>query len=133
MKKAITKLFKIAYGNFGIAAFNVFSAEQVQAVFQGAQQSNSPVIIQITPAAREYLCPEILDGMIKGAERVYPNVVYSVHLDHGNRAHCLNAVTSGFYSSVMIDASAEEFETNITLTKEIVDRAHAHFSGLVCV
>ncbi len=125
MKKAITKLFKAAYGNFGIGAFNVFSAEQVQDVFQGAQISNSPVIIQITPVARDYLCPEILDGMIRGAEKVYPDVVYSIHLDHGNRAHCLDSIESGFYSSVMIDASGEEFDSNIAITKEIVDKAHA--------
>ena len=125
MKKAIKKLFKAAYGNFGIGAFNVFSAEQVQAVFQGAQRANSPVIIQITPVARDYLCPEILDGMISGAEKVYPDVVYSIHLDHGNRAHCLDSIESGYYSSVMIDASGEEFDSNIAITKEIVDKAHA--------
>ncbi|MCP4455903.1 MAG: class II fructose-bisphosphate aldolase [Planctomycetes bacterium] len=125
MKKSITTLFKAAYGNYGIGAFKIFSAEQVQAVFQGAQQSQSPVIVQITPVARDYLCPEILDGMIRGAEKAYPDVVYCVHLDHGNRAHCLDAIESGFYSSVMIDASAEEFETNIAITKDIVDRAHA--------
>jgi fructose-bisphosphate aldolase class II len=125
MKKSITTLFKAAYGNFGIGAFNIFSAEQVQAVFQGAQQSQSPVIVQITPVARDYLRPEILDGIIRGAEKAYPDVVYCVHLDHGNRAHCLDAIESGFYSSVMIDASSEEFEANIAITKDIVDRAHA--------
>lgn len=125
MKKAITTLFKAAYGNYGIGAFNIFSAEQVQAVFQGAQRSQSPVIIQITPVAHDYLCPEILDGMIRGAERAYPDVVYCVHLDHGNRAHCLDAIDSGFYASVMIDASGEAFEENVAITRDIVDRAHA--------
>ena len=126
MKKAITQLFNAAYGNFGIGAFNVFNAEQVHAVFQGAHSSNSPVIIQITPVTRNYLCPEMLDGMIRGAEAVYPEVVYSAHLDHGNRAHCLDAIESGYYSSVMIDASSEAFETNIAMTRDIVEKAHAH-------
>jgi fructose-bisphosphate aldolase, class II len=125
MKKEITQLFKAAYRKFGIGAFNVFSAEQVHAVFQGAHKSNSPVILQITPVARDYLCAEMLDGMIRGAEKVYPDVVYSVHLDHGNRAHCLSAMESDFYSSVMIDASGEEFEANVDITGDIVNAAHA--------
>lgn len=126
MRKVTTQLFDVAYRKFGVGAFNVFSAEQVYAVFRGSQRSNSPVIIQITPVARDYLCPEILEGMIRGAEKAYPEVVHSVHLDHGNRAHCLDAIESGFYSSVMIDASGEEFDTNSAITKEIVDKAHAH-------
>jgi len=126
MKKVITQLFRASYGHYGIGAFNIFSAEQVQAVFRGAQRSKSPVILQITPVARDYLRPEILHGMIRGAQEVYPDVVYSVHLDHGNRTHCLGAIESGFYSSVMIDASEEAFEANVAVTRGIVDKAHAH-------
>ncbi len=126
MRKAISRLYDIAYRKFGVGAFNIFSAEQVLAVFRGAQRSSAPVILQITPVARDYLPPEILEGMIRGAEKMYPDVVHSVHLDHGNRAHCLDAIESGVYSSVMIDASSEEFDTNIAMTKEIVEKAHAH-------
>jgi len=36
-------------------------------------------------------------------------------------------IDSGFYSSVMIDASAEEFDENIAITKRVVDAAHAKY------
>jgi fructose-bisphosphate aldolase class II len=118
-------MFRAAYGNFGIGAFNVFSAEQVQAVFLGARRCQAPILIAVTPAARAYLSPKILEGMIRGAGEAFPDVVFSVHLDHGNQAHCLDTIEGGFFSSVMIDASHEEFEENIRVTKEIVRAAHA--------
>jgi fructose-bisphosphate aldolase class II len=117
-------MFARAYGRYGVAAFNVFTAEQVRGVFAGASGVNVPVIIQITPAARKYMGQEILQGMITAAERAYPQAGVVVHLDHGDTQHCLSAIESGFYDSVMIDASHEPYERNIALTKNIVDRAH---------
>lgn len=118
------QMFRAAYGKFGIGAFNVFSAEQVQAVFSGAGRCQAPILVAVTPAARGYLRPEMIAGMISGAEKAFPDVVFSVHLDHGNQSHCLDAIESGCYSSVMIDASHEEFEENIRITAEIVRAAH---------
>ncbi len=118
------EMFARAYGRYGVAAFNVFTAEQVRGVFAGASGVNVPVIIQITPAARKYMGQEILQGMITAAERAYPQAGVVVHLDHGDTQHCLSAIESGFYDSVMIDASHEPYERNIALTKNIVDRAH---------
>jgi fructose-bisphosphate aldolase class II len=46
-------------------------------------------------------------------------------LDHGDEETCYDCIDSGFYSSVMIDASHEDFDTNIAITKRVVDYAHA--------
>lgn len=124
MRVKSTDMFARAYGRYAIAAFNVFNAEQVHGVFCGASQVNVPVVVQITPAARRYMNPELLAGMVRAAETVYPKATIAVHLDHGDTAHCISAIGSGFYDSVMIDASHEPFEQNVVQTKEIVDRAH---------
>ena len=50
---------------------------------------------------------------------------FVVVLDHGDEATCYDCINSGFYSSVMIDASHESFEGNIATTRRIVDAAHA--------
>ena len=43
--------------------------------------------------------------------RCFPEAIFAVHLDHGRSGDCFwNAVQSGFYSSVMIDASHEPYE-----------------------
>ncbi len=118
------EILKRAYGEFGVGAFNVFNAEQVTGVFEGAARASSPVLVAITPAARRYLYPWILEGLVRGAARAYPDVEFAVHLDHGDSIHCRSAIDSEFYSSVMIDASHENFERNIAITREIVDLAH---------
>lgn len=124
MKQPTIKILKNAYGRYGVAAFNVFNAEQIHGVFGGAQIAETPIIVQITPASRNYTTPEFLEGLILSAAKVYPCTEYSVHLDHGNYEHCLSAIDSGFYDSVMIDASHEEFEKNISISSYIIKRAH---------
>ena len=124
MRVQIKNLYQKAYGNFGIGAFNVFNAEQVHGVFRGASRVKAPVIIQLTPVARDYLQPEMLEGILGAAEKIYPDVTFTVHLDHGNEEHCVKAIESGAYNSVMIDASHETFEENIRITSRIVELAH---------
>ena len=68
--------------------------------------------------------PEMLEGIISAAEKIYPDVTFTMHLDHGNFNHCLDAINSGNYNSIMIDASHESYDENIRITSEIVDLAH---------
>jgi fructose-bisphosphate aldolase, class II len=125
MKISTRQLLNNAYGHYGIGAFNVFSAEQVHGVFRGAMKADSPVIFQLTPVARDYLHPLMMEGIISAAAKIYPGVTFSVHLDHGNFVHCINGIESGYYDSVMIDASHEPYEENIRITSEVVKKAHA--------
>src|SRR5438045_8452103 len=67
----------------------------------------------------------MLEAMIRTAKEMFPNVIFAVHLDHGDEQTCYDCIDSGFYSSVMIDASHESFEENVAITKRVVDRAHA--------
>ncbi|MBT2620928.1 MULTISPECIES: class II fructose-bisphosphate aldolase [Chryseobacterium] len=117
-------LFKKAYGKFCIPAINISSPEQIHGLFSTAQKLNAPFIIQTTPAAREYMNPIMLVNCIKSATKIYPNVVFAMHLDHGNEPHINNAIDSGEYTSVMIDASHDPLEKNIERTKLVVDQAH---------
>jgi fructose-bisphosphate aldolase class II len=117
-------LFQECYGIYAIAAVNVFTMEQVHGLFRAGQRANAPFIVQITPVARNYAHPEMLRAMIEAASRIYPKATYAVHLDHGNEDHALNAIASNQYGSVMIDASHNDFDTNVERTKAIVDKAH---------
>jgi len=68
--------------------------------------------------------PRMMDAMIRGAEKLYPDVIHSVHLDHGDEPHCIASIDSGDYTSVMIDASLKPFEENVDISKKV--SAHAH-------
>jgi len=118
------EIFKKCYGRYGIAAVNVWCTEQVHALFGAAQKANAPFIVQTTPVARNYANPEILMSVIHAASKIYPDTVFAIHLDHGNREHAFQCIESDVYNSVMIDASHELFEKNITITREIVEKAH---------
>lgn len=119
------QLFEVAYGNFAIGAYNVNNAEQVMGLFRGNLASKAPFIIQISKGARKYTDKRLLEAMIRAAEEIFPQAIFAVHLDHGDEETCYDCIASGFYSSVMIDASHEPFEKNIEITKRVVEAAHA--------
>jgi len=118
------KLFAAAYGKYAIGAYNINNLEQTMGLFRGCLDSKAPFIIQISKGARTYTHKTMLEGLIRAADQVFPEAVFAVHLDHGDEAACFDCINSGFYSSVMIDASLQPFEKNIEITKRIVDAAH---------
>lgn len=124
MRISAKYLFEKAYGKFCIPAINISNPEQVHGLFSGSQKFQAPFIIQTTPAAREYAHPTMLLNYIKAAAEIYPDVVYAVHIDHGFESHIHDAISSGEYTSVMIDASHDPLEKNIERTKEIIALAH---------
>ncbi|HFC00524.1 MAG TPA: class II fructose-bisphosphate aldolase, partial [Phaeodactylibacter sp.] len=119
------QLFKVAYGKFAVGAYNINNMEQALGMFEGHARAQAPFIIQLSRGARAYAGVKMLENIIKAAEQMYPDAIFAVHLDHGTEDVCYDCIDSGFYSSVMIDASHESFEENIAITKRVVERAHA--------
>jgi fructose-bisphosphate aldolase class II len=117
-------LFKIAYGRFAIGAYNINNMEQALGLFQGAIQAQAPIIVQLSKGARKYAGVVMLENIMKAAQEMYPEVIFAVHLDHGDESTCYQCIDSGFYSSVMIDASHHPFEENVAITRRVVERAH---------
>lgn len=119
------QLFEQAYGKFAVGAYNINNMEQTLGLFRGNLQSKAPFIIQISKGARKYAEVKMLEAMIRAAEEIFPDAVFAVHLDHGDEETCYDCIDSGFYSSVMIDASHLPFEENIAVVKRVVEKAHA--------
>lgn len=118
--------------SFAIPAFNVNNMEQVQAIMQAADATDSPVIMQGSAGAREYAGEPFLRHLILAAIEQYPHIPVVMHQDHGAAPHvCARSIQSGF-SSVMMDGSLLEdmktpssFDYNVGVTKTVVDMAHA--------
>jgi fructose-bisphosphate aldolase, class II len=119
------KLFAAAYGKYAIGAYNINNLEQTMGLFRGNLMSQAPFIIQISKGARSYSHKLMLEGLIRSADQVFPEAIFAVHLDHGDEQTCYDCINSGFYSSVMIDASHEDFDGNIATTRRVVEAAHA--------
>ena len=117
-------LLRSAYGRYAVGAFNVSNLEQIHGLFRGAAKAKAPVIAQFTRVMRDYAHPVMLEQLLRGAEAIYTEVQFAVHHDHGDQASCAEAIASGNYSSVMIDASHLSFEQNIAVTSKVVAMAH---------
>src|SRR5690349_20331517 len=120
------QLFKHAYGKYAVGAYNINNAEQAMGLFRGCIDSQAPFIIQISKGARAYTDKRMLEAIIRTAEEIFPEVIFAVHLDHGDESTCHECIESGFYSSVMIDASHEPFADNVAITRRVADHAHQH-------
>ena len=121
-----------AENSYGMPAFNVNNMEQVHAIMQAADETNSPVIMQGSAGARSYAGEPFLRHLISAAIEMYPHIPIVMHQDHGSEpAVCLRSIQSGF-SSVMMDGSLmadmktpASYEYNVAVTKEVVKMAHA--------
>ncbi len=107
-------------GEFCIPAFNVYNMETVMGVLAAAQESKAPVIMQVYPRlikeeAGYFLSPVILAAAQKAS------VPVCFHLDHGpSELETTRSIRYGA-TGIMLDGSTLDFESNISLTKKVVD------------
>ncbi len=121
-----------AENSYGLPAFNVNNLEQVQAIMEAANETNSPVIMQASAGARKYAGEPFLRHLISAAVEAYPHIPVVMHQDHGQSpAVCMTAIRSGF-SSVMMDGSLMEdgksvasYEYNVEVSRRVVEFSHA--------
>jgi fructose-bisphosphate aldolase class II len=121
-----------AENGYGIPAFNVNNLEQIQAIVQAADETDSPVILQASRGARKYAGENFLRHLILAAVETYPHIPIAMHQDHGNApSTCYSAIKNGF-TSVMMDGSLEadaktpsSYEYNVSVTREVVKVAHS--------
>jgi fructose-bisphosphate aldolase class II len=116
---------------YGVPAFNVNNLEQVLAIMEAAQASDSPVILQASAGARKYAGEAYLRHMMLAAVETHPDIPVVVHQDHGaSPSVCQQSIRSGF-TSVMMDGSLMEdaktpasYEYNVQVTRRVCEMAH---------
>jgi fructose-bisphosphate aldolase, class II len=121
-----------AENNYGLAAFNVNNMEQIQAIMEAANETESPVIVQASRGARKYSQDNYLRHLMLAASELYPHIPIAMHQDHGNSpSTCKSAIDMGF-TSVMMDGSLKDdgkspadYAYNVNVTKEVVKYAHS--------
>jgi fructose-bisphosphate aldolase class II len=117
---------------YGVPAFNVNNLEQMRAIMEAADKTDSPVIVQASAGARKYAGAPFLRRMILAAIEEFPHIPVVMHQDHGTSpAVCQRSIQLGF-SSVMMDGSLGEdgktptdYEYNVDVTRRVVEMAHA--------
>jgi fructose-bisphosphate aldolase class II len=119
-------MFKDAYeGGYAVGAFNVNNMEIIQGIVQAAVKLNAPVILQVSAGARKYANHTYLTKLVEAAV-IETGLPIVLHLDHGPDFETCKSCIDGGFTSVMIDGSHHPYEENVTLTKNVVEYAHAH-------
>ncbi len=116
---------------YGVPAFNVNNLEQMRAIMQAADKTDSPVIVQASAGARSYAGAPFLRHLIQAAIEEFPHIPVCMHQDHGaSPTVCQRSIQLGF-SSVMMDGSLGEdgktpmsYEYNVDVTRRTVEMAH---------
>ncbi|MGK2914819.1 MAG: class II fructose-bisphosphate aldolase [Porticoccaceae bacterium] len=117
---------------YGVPAFNVNNLEQMRAIMEAADETDSPVIVQASAGARKYAGAPFLRHLILAAVEEFPHIPVVMHQDHGTSpAICQRSIQLGF-SSVMMDGSLNEdgktpasYDYNVDVTRRVVAMAHA--------
>ncbi|MFT7246732.1 MAG: fructose-bisphosphate aldolase class II [Candidatus Azotimanducaceae bacterium] len=121
-----------AENGYGVPAFNVNNLEQMRAIMEAADQTNSPVIVQASAGARKYAGANFLRHLILAAIEEFPDIPVVMHQDHGaSPDSCQRSIQYGF-SSVMMDGSLmpdqktpASYEYNVDVTRRTTEMAHA--------
>jgi len=117
---------------YGVPAFNVNNLEQMRAIMEAADQTDSPVIVQASAGARKYAGAPFLRHLILAAIEEFPHIPVCMHQDHGTSPSvCQRSIQLGF-SSVMMDGSLladgktpADYDYNVDVTRRTVEMAHA--------
>ena len=125
MLVSLKELMKAASeGGYAVGAFNVSNLESLMAIMEAAEETGHGVILNYAEVHAPFLSMEQAAVIMLDAAR-NASVPECVHLDHGSSMEaCIRAIRLGF-TSVMLDASAEDYETNVRATDQIVRLAHS--------
>ena len=128
------EMFKKAYdGGYAVGAFNTNNLEWTRAILKAAQETNTPVLIQVSMGAAKYMGDYKLVKKLVEEEMRVMNITVPVimHLDHGNYEAAKECIEAG-YSSVMFDGHDLPFEENLEKAKDVVAKTHAKGVSVEC-
>jgi fructose-bisphosphate aldolase class II len=110
-----------------IGAFNVITLEHIEAVVQGAERAELPVVIQISENAVKYHDGQLMPlALAAGAAAEIATVDVGLHLDHVTDLQLLFQAADAGFSSAMFDAGNLPYSVNVERTCAAVAWAHAN-------
>lgn len=113
----------------GCGAFSVGNMEMVKGAVLAAEEMNSPIILQIAEVRLKHSPLHLMGPMMVQAAK-NAKVDIAVHLDHGLSIDIVKEALALGFTSVMLDASEEEFYENARKTKEVVELAKKYHASV---
>ncbi len=112
-------LKKAQEGSYAVGSFSVANMEMILGVIKAAEETRSPIILQIAEVRLNHSPLEIIGPCMLAAAK-NASVPVAVHLDHGTSLECIKKALDLGFTSVMFDGSHLPFEENVAKTKEVV-------------
>lgn len=106
-------------------AFSVGNMEMVLGAIKAAEESQTPIILQIAEVRLKHSPLALMGSMMLQAAKE-AGVEVAVHLDHGQTIETIRKALDLGFTSVMFDGSTLPFEENIKKTAEVVKIAAAY-------
>ena len=115
-------LKKAEEGNYAVGSFSIANMEMILGVIKAAEETRSPIILQIAEVRLNHSPLDIIGpAMLAAAKNA--SVPVAVHLDHGTSLECIGKALRLGFTSVMFDGSHLPFEENVEMTKAVVEMA----------
>ena len=105
-----------------VGAFSVGNMEMVMGAIRAAEETNTPIILQIAEKRLGNSPLRLMAPMMVSAARC-AKVPVAVHLDHGLTVDCVRQALDPGFPSVMLDGSLLPYEENVAVTREVVRMA----------
>lgn len=113
---------------YAVPAFNFNNMEMALAIVEACAEMGSPVILQCSKGALNYMGRDVVPLLAKAAvdraRNMGSDIPVALHLDHGPDLETIKICIDSGFSSVMIDGSHYDFDKNIEVSKEVVNYAH---------
>ncbi len=119
-------LKKAKQEKYAVPHFNINNLEWTRFILEQCQEMNSPVLLGVSEGAAKYMGGfKVVADLVKNLDAALNiTVPVAIHLDHGSSVEVVKQAIEAGFTSVMIDASKYDLETNINMTKEVVELAH---------
>lgn len=115
--------------NIGYGAFSVGNTEMIKGAVRAAEETNTPIILQIAEIRLKYSPLHFIGLMMIEAAKA-SKVDIAVHLDHGFTIETIKKALNLGFTSVMYDGSMLSFEENIKCVSDIVKLAKEYGSSV---
>lgn len=112
-------LSKAQESDWAVGSFSVSNMEMVLGVLKAAEETQSPVILQIAEVRLKQSPLEIIGPLMVAAAKS-AKVPVAVHFDHGLTLDKIKQALDIGFTSVMFDGSHLPLEENISKTKETI-------------
>jgi ketose-bisphosphate aldolase len=117
-------LIKATEGKYAVGAFNITNLMQMQAVVDAHEEARAPLIIQTSVSPAKLIGLDVIVAVYRAIAEL-AEIPICLHLDHCEDVEFCKRCADAGWTNIMIDASRQDFEENIRMTREVAEYCHA--------